>query len=61
MIEDSPTLKMDGAICKLLGKTPSQIYELEEQGYLSYDEKLFLWAYSWWEIKFALENRISLI
>ena len=60
MIEDSSILQMDGAICKLLSKTPSQIYELEKNGKLSYEEKMFLWAYSRWETNFALKNNISL-
>lgn len=60
MIEDSTVLQMDGAICKLLSKTPSQLYELEKQGHLSYEEKAFLWAYSRWEMVFCLENRVSL-
>ena len=35
---------MDGAICKILSKTPSQIYELEKKGFLSYEEKVFVLA-----------------
>lgn len=61
MIEDSSILQMDGAICKILGKTPSQIFKLEEEGLLSYEEKMFLWAYTRWEINFCLENRVSLL
>lgn len=60
MIENSPLLQMDGALCKLLSKTPSQLFELEEQGKLSYEEKAFLWAYSRWEMNFCLEHRVSL-
>lgn len=60
LIEDSAILQMDGAICKLLSKTPSQIYDLEKKGFLSYEEKLFLWAYSRWEMNFCLKNRVSL-
>ena len=37
MIEDSSTLQMDGALCKLLGKTPEEIYQLEENELLSYE------------------------
>lgn len=61
MIEESATLQMDGALCKLLGKTPSQIFKLEEDGFLSYEEKVFLWAYSRYETNFCLENRVSLL
>ena len=60
LIEDNAILQMDGAICKLLSKTPSQIRKLEEDGFLSYEEKVFLWSYSRWETKFCLENSISL-
>ena len=52
---------MDGAICKLLSKTPSQIFDLEKKGFLSYEEKIFLWAYSRWETNFCLEHRVSLL
>ncbi len=61
MIEDSSTLQMDGALCKLLGKTPEEIYQLEENELLSYESKVFLWAYSRWETNFCLENRVSLL
>ena len=61
MIEDSSVLQMDGAICKLLSKTPEEIYRLEKDGLLSYESKMFLWAYSRWEINFCLENRVSLL
>ena len=60
LIEDSSVLQADGATCKLLGKTPSQIRKLEEDGFLSYEEKIFLWAYQRWEMNFCLENRVSL-
>ena len=52
---------MDGELCFMLDKTPSQIYELEEEGYLSYEEKVFLWAFSSWRTNFCLENRVSLL
>ena len=61
MIEESTTLQMDGALCKILNKTPSQIHQLEEDGFLSYEEKIFLWAYSRYELNFCLENRVSLL
>ena len=52
---------MDGAVCKILWKTPSQIREIEDNGFLSYEEKIFLWAYTRWETNFCLENRVSLL
>jgi len=61
LIDDSPVLQMDGAVCKMLGKTPSQIREIEDNGFLSYEEKIFLWAYTRWETNFCLENRVSLL
>ena len=60
MIDDSTIMQMDGAICKLLSKTPSQIYDLEKNGFLSYEEKIFLWAYARWEMNFCLEHRVNL-
>ena len=61
LIEESSVLQMDGAICKLLSKTPSQIRHLEDEGFLSYEEKIFLWAYVRWEMNFSLKHRVSLL
>lgn len=44
----------------MLGKTPSQISKLEEDGLLSYDEKMFLFAFIQWRTEFQLENHVSL-
>lgn len=60
LIDDNAILQMDGEICLALRKTPSQIFELEEQGYLSYEEKVFLWAFTRWRTNFQLENHTSL-
>jgi len=60
LIEDNAILQMDGEVCLALRKTPSQIYELEQQGYLSYEEKVFLWAFTRWRTNFQLENHTSL-
>lgn len=60
MIEDSSLMQMDGEVCLALRKTPSQIYKLEEQGLLSYEEKVFLWAFCRWRTNFQLENHVSL-
>lgn len=60
MIEDSPVLQMDGEVCLALRKTPSQIYQLEEEGLLSYEEKMFLWAFCRWRTNFQLKNHTSL-
>ncbi|MBR1611469.1 MAG: hypothetical protein IJ672_08335 [Methanobrevibacter sp.] len=51
---------MDGEVCLALRKTPSQIYQLEKQGLLSYEEKVFLWAFCRWRTNFQLKNHTSL-
>ena len=53
-------MQMDGELCLILRTTPSQIYELEKEGYLSYEEKVFLWAFSRWRTNFQLEHHTSL-
>ena len=60
MIKDSASLQLDGELCLALRKTPSQIKKLEEDGYLSYEEKIFLWAFLRWRTEFQLENHTSL-
>lgn len=60
LIKESPTLQLDGELCLLLKKTPSQIRKLEDDGYLSYDEKMFLWAFIRWRTEFQLEHHVSL-
>ncbi|MBO5180107.1 MAG: hypothetical protein J6B87_07185 [Clostridia bacterium] len=44
----------------MLRKTPSQIAQLEKDGLLSYEEKIFLWAFSRWRTEFQLEHHVSL-
>ena len=44
----------------MLGKTPSQIKQLEDDGWLSHKERLFLAAWSQWRTEFSLENNVSL-
>lgn len=60
LIKESPTLQLDGELCLLLKKTPSQIRKLEDDGFLSYDEKMFLWAFIRWRTEFQLEHHVSL-
>ena len=60
MIKDNASLQLDGELCLALRKTPSQIKKLEEDGYLSYEEKIFLWAFLRWRTEFQLENHTSL-
>lgn len=60
LIKESPTLQLDGELCLFLKKTPSQIRQLEDDGFLSYDEKMFLWAFIRWRTEFQLEHHVSL-
>lgn len=60
MIEESSILQMDGELCLALRKTPSEIHNLEKEGLLSYEEKIFLWAFCRWRTNFQLENHTSL-
>lgn len=60
LIEDSPLLQMDGEICLALRKTPAEVYQLEKQGLLDYEAKVFLWAFCRWRMNFQLENHTSL-
>lgn len=60
LIKENPGLQLDGELCLALRKTPSQIRELEDKGYLSYEEKIFLWSFLRWRTEFQLENHVSL-
>ena len=60
LIKESVSLQLDGELCLALGKTPSQIRQLEDDGFLSYEEKMFLWAFLRWRIEFQLENNVNL-
>ena len=60
MIKENASLQLDGELCLALRKTPSQIEKLEDEGLLSYEEKIFLWAFLRWRTEFQLENHVSL-
>ena len=60
LIKESSSLQLDGELCLALRKTPSQIAQLEKEGFLSYEEKIFLWAFLRWRTEFQLENHVSL-
>ena len=60
LIKDSPSLQLDGELCLALHKTPSEIAQLEKDGKLSYEEKIFLWAFLRWRTEFQLEHHVSL-
>ena len=60
MIKENASLQLDGELCLALRKTPSQIKKLEDEGFLSYEEKIFLWAFLRWRTEFQLENHTSL-
>jgi len=40
---------MLGGLCELLGKTPKQIGDLEDNGDLEREDKIFLYAYMGWK------------
>ena len=60
LIKESSSLQLDGELCLALRKTPSQIAQLEKDGFLSYEEKIFLWAFLRWRMEFQLEHHVSL-
>ena len=60
LIKDNASLQLDGELCLALRKTPSQIAKLEKDGFLSYEEKIFLWAFLRWRTEFQLEHHVSL-
>ena len=60
LIKENASLQLDGELCLALRKTPSEIAELEENGYLSYKEKMFLWAFLRYRMEFQLEHHVSL-
>lgn len=60
LIDNSRQLQLDGELCLFLRKTPSEIAELEENGKLSYNEKMFIWAFIQWRTNFQLEYHTSL-
>ena len=60
MIKENASLQLDGELCLALRKTPSQIKKLEDEGLLSYEEKIWLWAFLRWRTEFQLEHHVSL-
>ena len=60
LIKENSSLQLDGELCLALRKTPSQIAQLEKEGLLSYEEKMFLWAFLRWRMEFQLEHHVSL-
>ena len=60
LIKENSSLQLDGELCLALRKTPSQIAQLEKDGFLSYEEKIFLWAFLRWRMEFQLEHHVSL-
>jgi len=60
LIKNNASLQLDGELCLALRKTPSEIAQLEKDGFLSYEEKIFLWAFLRWRTEFQLENHVSL-
>jgi len=60
LIKENSSLQLDGELCLALRKTPSQIAQLEKDGLLSYEEKIFLWAFLRWRTEFQLEHHVSL-
>lgn len=53
-------MQMDGEVCLALRKTPAEVYQLEKNGLLDYEAKVFLWAFCRWRTNFQLENHTSL-
>lgn len=60
LIKENRQLQLDGELCLMLRRTPSEIALLEESGDLSYDEKMFLYAFLQWRTEFCLENNVHL-
>ena len=54
LIKENSSLQLDGELCLALRKTPSQIAQLEKEGLLSYEEKIFLWAFLRWRMEVQL-------
>ena len=48
-IEKSPQLQLDYLICKFLQKTPAEVWELEKQGLLTLEQKIFIQAGIIWK------------
>ena len=48
-IEKSPQLQLDFLICDFLRKTPAEVRELEKEGLLTLEQKIFIQAGILWE------------
>lgn len=54
-IEKSPELQADFLLCMMLHRTPGEILELEKEGLLTFEQRMFLQAGLIWK----LENHIG--
>ena len=50
-IAKSGELQVDYLICKFLQKTPAEIRELEKQGLLTFEQKIFIAAGISWDME----------
>lgn len=48
-IDKSVQLQLDYLICKFLHKTPAEVRELEKNGLLTFEQKIFIQAGMVWE------------
>ena len=48
-IDNSPQLQLDFLICEFLHKTPAEIRELEKEGLLTFEQKIFIQAGIFWK------------
>lgn len=48
-IYNSPQLQLDFLICEFLHKTPAEIRELEKEGLLTFEQKIFIQAGILWK------------
>lgn len=48
-IENSAELQLDFLVCEFLHKTPAEVRELEKQGLLTFEQKIFIQAGIIWK------------
>ena len=48
-IEKSPELQLDFLVCEFLHKTPAEVRELEKEGLLTFEQKIFIQAGIVWK------------
>ena len=48
-IYNSPQLQLDFLICDFLHKTPAEVRELEKEGLLTFEQKIFIQAGILWK------------